>query len=86
MKLYGAVEAAGKTVDLIDWGKGIDHTKEDQGTTAVIHEEISAAQKAFKILAEAGSSLMQSLLFLGAGFAFGGMIVILMLVLTGHLK
>lgn len=86
MKLYGAVEGTGQTADMIDFGKGIDESKASSGPNAVIHEETSAAKKAFAILAEAGSSMMQNLLFLGSGFAFGAMVILLVVVLTGHLK
>jgi hypothetical protein len=85
MKLYATVEGSGQTVDLVDFGKGVDETKDSQDASGLIHEELSTAQKALKIMGEAGSSLMQSLLFLMSGIAFGGMITVLLIVLTGHL-
>jgi hypothetical protein len=86
---YTVVEGTGTSLELLDMGHKVDNTKEleDEGGSALIHEMQAASKSFLVILAEAMQGAFKSLILpLIAGVGMGGMIVFLVLMLTGHTR
>lgn len=85
MRLYGAVEGAGET---FNWQDKIDAAKStDPGNTAVIHEMRSAFKSFAQILADAVKGTFSALLIpLIMGISLGGMLTVILLLVSGHMK
>jgi hypothetical protein len=83
-QLYATVEGSGETMS---WQKKIDDAPVDSGNTVVLQEMRTAAKGFFQLLAEAmQGSLKTFLLPLIAGLGIGGMVTVLLFILSGHLK
>lgn len=84
-RLYASVEGTGET---IDWMPRIAAANQNDASNTVILQEMKTAAKSFfALLAEAmQGSLKTFLLPLLAGLGLGGMITLLLFVLSGHLK
>lgn len=83
-RIYAAIEGSGET---IDWAPKIAGSSEDTGNTVLLGEMKSAAKGFFQLLAEAmQGSLKTFLLPLLAGLGLGGMLVVLVFILSGHVK
>ena len=87
-KLYTAVEGSGHTLDLLDLKEGIDKAETNtEGSDGIIHGEINAAKSWLALLAEAAkANLANTLLMFGGGAGIGGMVVMLALLVSGHVR
>lgn len=83
-RIYGAVEGAGET---FDWtGKIQQAGTSDPGNTVLLQEMKSAGKAFFALLAEAMQGTLKNFVLpLVAGAGMGGLMVFLVVELTGHL-
>jgi len=84
-RLYTGIEGTGET---IDWMPKIQSSQGvDPGNAVIIHEMRSAAKAILADIAAALKGTFQALILpLIAGAGIGGMLVIILVILTGHLR
>lgn len=86
-RLYAAIEGTGQTIDWAPRIQASGNGESNPGNTVVIHEVRSAAKEFLHMMAESMKGTFQALILpLIAGAGIGGMLVTILVILTGHLR